>query len=967
MHDPHPSTAARPLLRLLAGGLLALLLLPGATCSTQNPNVVLDPDNPGGGGGGGGPPPPKPDGARAAPADGGLYVDGRPSVTAIVPRPGAFGVDVLAVVGIWFRESVQPATVTAQTLVIRPSGVGNSEGLQVPYLSIWLAGDRCLVLQPATPLLPGTTYEVVANDEILDLDGQRLVTPATGILGTFRTASQTTGLAPKVLGSFPPAGAVNQPNDHPAILLFSKPVDHTGISAAVHLRNLTDGGLADYDVSADEEFRHAGNRVFEFPHRDDGADLYADVRLSVDPTITDLEFFPHPLASGYFASWRTLGFARPAAVSPFDADPGDPFPPVVNAANFDDFQVDVQTGVSAKSGDFVTLIAHEQDGSVQVRDVKLAGGGAPRFHLDLSDDKGKLLFATGADVVLASFVKRGPFRSTVQVARTPDGEPAVVPVDATPPLLTAFGPPAGTFGSQFLSDAPELRPYGRATEPIGRVKVRFPPGGAAKKRDVASPPTSGFFAGPSFDLGVVGGGPFPFDVLLTDAAGNAAPAAIPATATFRGFVGSVPLAGGSLKVGAYDPVTLAPVANAQVFVEAFGGGAEASGLTGSDGTVTFAGRAGAQTVTVFATDRQAVSVVGLGATEVSVPLEQRVAPLGDLGPTVTGASSGVVTVSGSLLAEDDGLADADLVQTLDLDQFFGSGLTARLQRPGWFAAFHELQPFPAAGGYFRFFALDPPVISEPSSGGDLRPPRFTLGESSNEALSATDYQYPLAVTLGAGFDAPAASAGAMAFAKVPGLDHLAAVGAGAVSGASGEAEVEILLHAAAAAEGASSSEVLIQAHGVDSEGDFVAARAAAPLAASPGAVPLTFPGIPEVVGAWVGAGHPFTRPFTATLAPGSGFYRIVIRDNAVPPNTWSVWISATAGAGGALTLPTLKSSPTSAAGTPPLDSAPGAVWRAFAEAYRMPAGFAEIGFFWSTLRRDATGFARTANGPALAF
>jgi hypothetical protein len=965
MLDSRPRPAARTAARLAAGALLALLLFPGATCSTGNPSVIFDPDNPGGGGGGPPPPPPlKEDGPAAAPGDGALLVDGRPSLTAMAPRSGATGVDVLAVVALWFRESLQPDTVTQQTLVLRPSGVGNA--VQLGYAATWLAGDRCLVLQPTVPLTPNTTYEVVANDEVLDLDGKRLIVTDTGILGTFRTAAQTSGLPPRVLGSFPPAGAINQPNDHPAILVFSKPMNFTGISAAVRLRNLDLNGPADYDVSADVEFRHAGNRVFEFPHRDDGNDLYADVRLTVDPTLTDLEFFPNTLAAGYAATWKTLGFARPVSVTPFDEEPNDPFAPAINGANFMDFPVDVVTDVSAKPTDFVTLIAQEASGPESVRDVRLAGSGAPRFRLDLSDD-GDPLFASGSEVVLAAFVKRGPFRSTVQVARTPDGEPAALLVDATPPLLATFGPPAGTFGSQFLSDAPELRPYGRATEPVGRVRLRFPPGGAAVTRDVFTPPETGFFAAPSFPLGAVGEGPFPFDLLLTDAAGNAAPAAIPAAATFRGFVGSVPLVSGSVRVTAFDPITLAPVPNASVFIESFGGGAEASGLTGSDGSISFGGRSGAQTVTVFAEGRQAITVAGFTATEISLPLAETTIPLAELGVNVTGVTTGVTTVSSSLLAEEDGLEDADLLQTVDLETFFGAGLLARFQRPGWFAAFHDLRSFPAVGSYFRFFALEPSVITEPSSGGGLQSPVFPLGESSNEVLAATDYQYPISLALGGGFDLPAASAGAMAFARVPGLDHLAAIGRGAVSGVSGAAEVEIVLHSAAVEEGAPAGEVLIQAFGVDDDGDFVLARSAETLAAAPGAVALSFPGIPELVGAWTGGSYPFTRSFTATLPAGGGYYRLVLRDNAVPLNTWTVWVPATAGLGGSVTLPTLKAGPADPIGTPPLASTPGSVWTAFAEAYRMPGGFTELGFFWTSLRRDCTGFARTAAGPPLAF
>jgi hypothetical protein len=947
---------------------MVLCLIPLGCWSTGNPGTIFDPANPGGGNGGNPPPPPREPGTPAAPVAGGLSVSGRPSLQAMAPPSGMTGVDIQAAIALWFSETVQTPTVNSQNLLLRPSGLGGVVGAQIPYSTTWLAGDRCVLLLPSVPLTPNTLYELAANDEILDLDGGRLVVSATGVLGTFKTSSQAVGLAPRVLGSFPPRDALNQPNDYAALLVFSKPMDFTGISAAVELRNLDDNVLAAYDMTAAEESRLAGNRAFLFPHTDDEADLGAAVRIRVDTSLTDADFFPHPLANPYSATWSTLAFSRPAAVVPVDEDPLDPFLPAVSGQNFSDFQVDVFLGPSSLASDSVILKAQDASDTTFVQNTGKAGAGSPRFHMDLSASTSiGPVFGSSAKIVLSSFVARGNLRSTYQVARDDLGEPIELVVDSIAPTLLSFGPPTGQFGSQFVSDLPELRPYGRATEPVARVRVRYPALGPALERDAFAPPSNGFFIGPSFDTGLVGGGPFPFDVLLTDAYGNVSSTALPASAAFRGFVGPVPLVSGSFRVAVHDQSTLFPIPNAQVFVEDFGGGAEDSGLTGSDGAITFSGRIGAQTVTIIAEDRQAITLFGVASTEVSVPMPASEEAVANVAPTIDGATTGVTTISSNLLVEESSLEDPDLQQGVDLETFFGVGVLARLQRLGWYAGFHDVEDFPAADRYFRFFAQDPAILLEPSTGGSIISPLLILQESTNTILTTTDYQYPMTVAVGPGFDPPVDAASALALARVPGLDGLAAVGIGEVSGASAEAEVELELHAAAVSEGAPASDVILQVTASDDDGDVAFARSTMPLAAAPGATALTLPGIPEATAAWTGGSYPFTRSFSDTLAPGTGYYRMIVQDDQIPPRTWQFWIPATAGASGSLTLPTLKAGPSDPIGDPPLATTPGANWTAFFEAYEMPLGFVEIGFFFSALRRDCTGFARSAPGPALAF
>jgi hypothetical protein len=186
-------------------------------------------------------------------------------------------------------------------------------------------------------------------------------------------------------------------------------------------------------------------------------------------------------------------------------------------------------------------------------------------------------------------------------------------------------------------------------------------------------------------------------------------------------------------------------------------------------------------------------------------------------------------------------------------------------------------------------------------------------------------------------------------------------------GTNGAAELELSLHAAAIAEGASATTVDLQIHAIDSDGDQALARETVTVAAAPAATPIALPDVPEVTAAWGGASYPFTRGFTDTLTGGDGFYRLTITDSAVETGRWHLWIAGSAGAGGSLTLPTLKDSAVGAIGEPPLDTSSGGHWTAAMEAYSMPGVFLERGFFFSELERDHSAWARSADSPTLDF
>lgn len=954
---------------LPALSLLLCLGLFAGTCSTGNPGTVFNPTDPGDGDGDGGVIPPREDGPSAAPMAGAFLADGQPALDAVAPLDKADEIDIHTPIVLWFSESIRIDTVTAASLILRP--VITPE-FPITTEQTWLAGNRCLILSPVTFLSPSTQFEIVATDGITDLEGERIILAANGRLSRFTTSSTFAGQAPIVIGAFPPLGSVGIPNDAPAIIAFSKAMDFTGITGAVSLTNTTTAAVGNFDLAADGEFRHAGNRVFEFPHLDDADDLGARIRVNVDTSLTDSEFVPLPLAEAFTSSWDTLAFGRPTTIG-FDLANFGIFEPAVNLANQDIFPVQVTTPIAVQPTDVVHLLVHETNDSNFVEATLAAGTGILDFSLNLTDTDGFALFGSSSSLILASFVERDGLRSSVQVLRDADDLETTVAHDLVRPLLFTYGPPAGQFGSQFVTDLPQFRPYGRASEPVAQIDSSFPPTILTKSRTMPEPPSSNFFIGPFFDPIVVTEGPLVFDITLTDEAGNPASFPSPGSVAFRGFLGMVPLSGGGsdLRVVAFDRDALLTLGGATVHIEDFGGGNEDFGSTGSDGSFTFSSRSGAQTITIQASGFDSVSVVGFNTTEISVPMAGASPLFASTSPQVSGLTSGILDVSSNLLVNTDGYLDADALQTYDIENIFGS-VTSRLNRLGWYTAFHEVEDFDALDRYFRFFAVDARVLLEPSTNSGTIQPLFPMIESTNQVATTTNFIYPLRVSPGAGFSALTDSH-ALVGTTIPGVPGFIGLGAGSVDlsggGVNGDAELELTLHDLAVIEGADAANVTLQVFVEDDSGNLGLARVSAPLAASPADVFLTLPDIPTD-GVWSSTvAYPFAHSFTNTLIGSNGFYRLVVEDTAAAPGRWHFWIAASASGVDPLVLdfPSLRESPAGSIGTPPLEMAPGGSWSASVEAYEMPVGFLELAFFFSELERDAISWAKSAVGPSLDF
>jgi hypothetical protein len=110
-----------------------------------------------------------------------------PTVTSVAPASGATDVAVAGHVAATFSEALNPATVTASSVVLRDAG-----NAVVPGTVSYNAATRGVTLTPAAPLATSTTYTVTipgGSGGVTDVAGNALVSTVTW---SFTTASVVT-------------------------------------------------------------------------------------------------------------------------------------------------------------------------------------------------------------------------------------------------------------------------------------------------------------------------------------------------------------------------------------------------------------------------------------------------------------------------------------------------------------------------------------------------------------------------------------------------------------------------------------------------------------------------------------------------------------------------------------------------------------------------------------------------------
>lgn len=938
-----------PSWRRFAGACLLLSLIWVGSACGGNAGRVFDPtppgsgnNNGGGGGGGGGNPP----GPSSAPIPGALQKPGRPVVRSMFPAPGSTGVDVQAPIVLWMSESINPATVSTASVGVRPR---DSQG-SIAFTLLELVAGRCLALLPTSNLQTNTTYEVFVTDALTDLQGQRVKVPKGGVFGRFITANAVSGVAPQVLGACPANNDSLVPNDHQAVVIFSKPIDFNGVTDAIDLMN----GAAPADYGFPQA--QAGNRIVVYDHLNDDTDLGGVIELTVLDSLTDTEFTPIPLAAQFDSQWTTAGFGRPSEIRVLE------IPAAVNIGNLQNFRVEVDVPAVTQAVD-LTLLVHESIGSDEVEQTVPvpAGGGVPvLFTLDLSAVGNNPVLNDGPLTIAASLSAAGGESSTMQVL---DGTLQ----DTVAPSLEQYGPPFATVPSRFYTDVPELRPYGIASEPISQVDYSDQINAAVRIAPIPSP--NDFFIGPSVDIPNFQEGPFEFEIQLTDAAGNTMDEAAGGSVLRRGFIGNIPAAG-NLRVVAFNARTMAPVTGAEVYVQNATGPnfVEDFGVTGSDGSVEFddavgpgQARVGAQTITIMHPSFHAASVCSVDSDLLSVPLREIFNSQETVSPVITGATSGDSQLGSSLFRENfvdsaDGLLEVTLPLVL-------GNFEVRPDRPGWFVAFHnptfdslaDTAPFDLA-------AIEPRILVDPS--GSSMPqisPALLLGPTANQGKPSAEYVYLANAFAGVGFGtAEEVSAGVATV--IPGLDGFALIGGGAVSSLNSEIELEESFLPLVTAEGGDASVAALRMYARDEDGNEAMTRELVTVEPNPpNPFNLALPDIPAPAPP-TGTTYPVTLNFIGTLSGLRGYYLLRLQDSDTPANEWDLWVPASFAPAGSVDLPTLADTPGGAAGVPPLLTGSGNQWTLLVTAYEMRTGFNETGVFFTQFRRENLSFARTQNG-----
>src|SRR6185437_4024931 len=150
-------------------------------------------------------------------------VTGQPQVTAMRPGSGATGVNPANPITFFLSAPLNPATVTASTLVITQNGVPVAGTINVA------AGNQDVSFTPAAPFAGGAIVNIFFTSGAKDPSGNSLV----NYQSAFTVAPDLTAIAPTVV-SFQPSrycGSCLDPNG-PIEILFSKPMSLATLTSA---------------------------------------------------------------------------------------------------------------------------------------------------------------------------------------------------------------------------------------------------------------------------------------------------------------------------------------------------------------------------------------------------------------------------------------------------------------------------------------------------------------------------------------------------------------------------------------------------------------------------------------------------------------------------------------------------------------------------------------------------------------
>lgn len=604
--------------------LLVLIAILSGGCG-DNVGSVWDRDKGGGGG---------ENAAQLAvvPLDGRL-VEGRPRVEEAFPKGSGWPTTVPIVV--LFNESI------LRDSVVPPSpgggtgggipGVGSparvflrAEGTQqaLPASVGWLYGDRAVVLSSTTALPRSTSFEVVVDPEVRDVDGIRIGGTEPEVVATFRTDQAETIVDGRVVAVLPRDNARQVQRGADVVVVFDRPIDPASVTETtfrVEAGTVPVEGDRDFPIEVanvpDPRFLRFRPDALLAPDLQHGVVLEETLKFGASGVLQIDGRVP-------FSVFTTLRPGPPTAVSLGSAVPG--YPGKVNVANVSNVLVDVALDDSVPAGSRVRARIYGLDADTeaeedlafveQFADVPQAGPTTVtvRFESRLGLP-GNLRFEEGPLTIVAS-VETGAGSSGFSTTAE-DVEPAL---DVTAPVIDSFLPQVAGSSTDIVTDQESIAVFGRASEQLGTAELTA--GGITRAMHGSN--DDGDFVMRPILLGQRSE-PLPFTLSATDAAGNSIAIAVSGLILQRGVVTGA--LGSELVVEVYDEATFQPVPGATVVVDPDLPQKPATGqrvaTTGADGRATFTNPAAARhTVTVVAPGYDLTSVVDTPAGFVSLPV-----------------------------------------------------------------------------------------------------------------------------------------------------------------------------------------------------------------------------------------------------------------------------------------------------------------------------------------------------------
>lgn len=592
---------------------------------------------------------------------GGTTAEGRPRVRNVFPSGAGWPATVPVVVV--FNESVNAdAIVPPQgggnpTLLLRArNDQGNVINVAVAY--DFLLGESVVVLRPLQALLTnGTEYEVVIDPEARDIDGIRFGGTEPKVIGSFTPNQDAAQVDGRIVTVLPVDNVRDQQRETPIYAIFDRPVVATTVDTANFSVRDASGAPIAGSLSFPLQLAIGGDdgRVLRFDATSPVLPAAADVQIVVNDTIGfamdgRLQFG----GRSPVATFGTLAFDAPQSVAVGNASPG--FPDKVNRTNLESLRVDVALNATAAAGDEVIVRLYGLDPQTTPADdinfverrAAAAASGAQTVGVDFSAALGTLAkprFADGS-LTLAAQVRRGSRRSGFILANPANG----ARLDVTPPQVVSVGPPTGAAPTDYVTDQEFAALFGTANERITEATLTA----GASMVNLFAGAASGSFVMRPLLLGRTAAA-LPFQLTVTDAAGNLATASFNGTISQRGAI-TGPVAG-TVVVEAYDDTTLRPIAGATVLLEpglpTKPPTGRLSAVTGVDGRATFTGlTAPSHSITVVATGFDLRTLLDAPIGFASLPLRPAAATATFGGRLVFQPTPGATGLFGSNLFDD---------------------------------------------------------------------------------------------------------------------------------------------------------------------------------------------------------------------------------------------------------------------------------------------------------------------------